>query len=426
MNDIVLSIKDLNFSYDGSNRNIISEFNLDVNSGSFISILGPNGSGKSTLVNLISKVLKGYTGRIEVFGMDIKKMEPREIAKYVAVVPQFTNPAFDFSVMEMVMMGRYPHISRFGSEGHKDFEVVEKVMEETKVGTLVRKKFNELSGGEKQRVVIAQALVQDSPIILLDEPTSHLDINYQIELMDLFYRLNLNGKKTILGVFHDINLAASFTRSILFLKNGRLYASGAVNETITRENIKNVFGSDVYVGKNPITGKIYVSPIFFGHDEAPAAEDIKATGIATKIHVIGGGGEAAPLLKMLYGSGYNVTCGVVNNFDNDLDTAQSLGIVYVSEAPFSPISLYSQNKNMDLIRKSDVVILPPVAFGHGNFSNLISVKEAIEMGKKVIVIDKGKIEDRDYTDGKATKLYGRIMQMGVTTVNDISKISNFL
>ena len=421
--DNILKVENLNFAYDG--KPVLNNLSFTVSKGSFISILGPNGSGKSTLINLLSKVLKGYTGRIEVFGKDIKNLNPRSIAELVSVVPQYSNPGFDFTVEEMVLMGRFPYISRFGRENHSDYLVAGSVMEKTGITALAGKKFNQLSGGEKQRVVIAQTLVQDTPIVLLDEPTSHLDINFQIEMMELFNELNRTEGKTVIGVFHDINLASNYSRTAIFLRQGKIYASGEIASVITRENIRNVFKSDVYVGKNPITGKLYVSPTFAADAHEPD-DGRKEKNINIKIHVIGGGGAASPILNMLYNKGYMLTCGVVNNFDTDLDTASMLGISYISEAPFSPISLYSANKNLEFIRASDIVILPAIAFGHGNFSNLVSVKEAINMGKKVIVVTGESIAKRDYTEGKSQKLYEKILEKGVVCIDNIQKITELL
>jgi len=418
MSEKILEVKNLSFSYDGPE--VLSDLDFKVCKGAFISILGPNGSGKSTLINLISKVLKGYKGSIKVFGKDIEKMGSRDIAKFVAVVPQYSNPGFNFTVEEMVLMGRFPYISRFGSESKGDFEAAEKVMEKTKILELAKKKFNELSGGEKQRVIIAQALSQNTPLILLDEPTSHLDINFQIEIMNLFGELNEEQEKTIVGVFHDINLAANYSREIILLKQGRIWLQGGIGSTITRENIKSVFNSDVYVGKNPVTGKLYVSPTF-----APGFEK-RADYSHIRIHVIGGGGAASPVMNMLGSRGYIVSCGVVNNFDTDIDTAEMLGVPYVSEAPFSPISQYSQHKNIEFIKASDVVVLPEIAFGHGNFSNLVSVKEALELGKKVIVVDGGNLKQRDYTGGKAEKLYKKILEKGAVVVQNIQQVLEVL
>ena len=414
----ILSIKNLAFSYDGTP--VLEGIDLAVEEGSFISVLGPNGSGKSTLINIISKVLKGHRGSVEIAGRNIASMNSKDIAKLVAVVPQYSNPGFNFNVEEMVIMGRFPYVSRFGTEKKEDFEIVESVMSKTKILGFAHKKFNELSGGEKQRVVIAQALVQDTPIILLDEPTSHLDINFQIEIMDMFNQLNIKEGKTIIGVFHDINLAANYSRQALFLRHGRVFSFGNVEDSITKENIRDVFHSDVYVGKNPFTAKLYISPTFTpGHGKDHSKKDVR-------VHVIGGGGSASPILNILYNSGYEVSCGVINNFDTDLDTARMLDIPYVAEAPFSPISLYSQNKNIEFIRSSDVVILPGMVFGHGNFSNIVAVREAVDMGKMVVVVGGSNLGQQDYTDGKASRIYNEIIAGGAIVVGDSSDIIGVL
>jgi len=414
----MLSVKNLDFSY--NQNKVLDNISFSVEEGSFISILGPNGSGKSTLVNLISKVLRGYEGKIEVGGRDIKELDSKDIAKMVAVVPQYTNPGFSFTVSEMVMMGRYPYISRFGTEGKEDFDAVSGAMEKTKILPFANRKFTELSGGEKQRVIMAQALAQDSSILLLDEPTSHLDINFQIEFMNLFLSLNKKEKKTIIGIFHDVNLAIQNSKKIMLLKEGRIFNFGSGEDIINRESIKSVFGSDVFVGRNPVTKKLYVSPVFNpGVDRGISSQTANKY---LRVHIIGGGGAASPVMNLLHSSGYTVSCGVINTLDTDLDTAQMLGIPYVTEAPFSPISFGSQNKNIEFIKSSDVIILPAVEFGPGNFSNLVSVKEAISSGKKVIVIDEKNIRERDHTGGKAEKLYRRIIEDGAIVVKSINQV----
>ena len=414
----VLSVKNLDFSY--NQNKVLDNISFSVEEGSFISILGPNGSGKSTLVNLISKVLRGYEGKIEVGGRDIKELNPKDIAKMVAVVPQYTNPGFSFTVAEMVMMGRHPYISRFGMEGKEDFDAVSGAMEKTKILPFANRKFTELSGGEKQRVIMAQALAQDSSILLLDEPTSHLDINFQIEFMNLFLSLNKKENKTIIGIFHDVNLAIQNSKKIMLLKEGRIFNFGSGEDIINRESIKSVFGSDVFIGRNPVTKKLYVSPVFNpGDDQGISSQKANKY---LRVHIIGGGGAASPVMNLLHSSGYTVSCGVINTLDTDIDTAQMLGIPYVAEAPFSPISFISQNKNIEFIKSSDVVILPAVEFGSGNFSNLVSVKEAISSGEKVIVIDEKNIRERDHTGGKAEKLYRRIIEDGAIVVKSINQV----
>jgi len=421
-NNNILSVKNLNFSY--GKKKILDNVSFNVGKEDFISILGPNGAGKSTLVNLISSVLKEYEGGIEVGGRNLKELNSKDIAKMIAVVPQYTNPGFSFTVAEMVMMGRNPYISRFGMERKEDFYAAGKAMEKAKILPFANRKFSELSGGEKQRVIIAQALAQDSSILLLDEPTSHLDINFQIEFMNLFLNLNRKEKKTIIGIFHDINLAIQNSKKIMLLKEGRIFSFGSVEDIINRESIRSVFGSDVFVGRNPITRNLYVSPVF-----NPAADWSIAGSAVNKylrVHVIGGGGAASPVINLLHSSGYRVSCGVINTLDTDLDTVRMLGIPYINEAPFSPISVDSQNKNLRFIEYSDAVILPTVEFGPGNFSNLVSVNKAVGLGKKVIIIDEKSIRKRDHTGGKAEEIYRRIIKDGAIVVKSVNQVLKHL
>ncbi len=418
----ILSVKNLNFSYD--KKKILDDVSFNVEKGDFISILGPNGAGKSTIVNLISSVLKDYEGRIEVGGRNLKGLNSNDVAKMIAVVPQYTEPGFSFTVAELVMMGRNPYISRFGTERKEDFHAADEAMEKTKILTFAKRKFSELSGGEKQRVIIAQALAQNSPILLLDEPTSHLDINFQIEFMNLFLDLNKKEEKTIIGIFQDINLAIQNSQKIMLLKDGRIFGFGSVEDTINRENIRNLFGSDVFIGRNPVTGNLFVSPVF----NTAIERNIMAqtANKYSRIHVIGGGGAASQIISLLHNSGYIISCGVINTLDSDLDTARMFGIPYAAEAPFSPISPDSQNRNLEFIKSSDAVILPAVEFGPGNFSNLISVDKAIGLRKKVIIIDKKNIGKRDHTGGKAEKLYGKIIKGGAIAVESINEVLKHL
>lgn len=419
----ILSVKNLNFSY-GSNR-ILDNISFDIKRGSFISILGPNGAGKSTLVNIISKILDKYEGEVRVAGKDIAILNSKDIAKMIAVVPQSTNPSFSFTVREMVLMGRYPYVSRFERETKKDFAIVREVMEKTRIIQFADRQFNELSGGEKQRVVMAQALAQDSPILLLDEPTSHLDINFQIEFMNLFLKLNREENKTIIGVFHDINLAIQNSSLIMLLKEGAVFGFGKPEEVVSRQNLKSVFHSDVFVGRNPVTRNIYVSPIFdpgYGVLDHQMQENKKTI----KVHIIGGGGAASPVLNLLNHHGYQISCGVVNTFDTDLHTCEMLDIPYIVEAPFSPISPASQEKNIEFIKASDVVILPEIEFGNGNFSNLKAAEEALKLDKKVLIMDGTDIDRRDHTGGNAKVLYKKIIDMGGVQIKGKEKLLQYL
>ena len=205
--------------------------------------------------------MKPKGGVVLLKGKEISKMRENEIAKEISSVPQ--NPAinFDFSVWDIVMMGRYPHLGRLSIEDKKDEEIARRCMKLTRVQHLVNRSIMEVSGGELQRILIARALAQEARILLLDEPTSNLDINYQIEIMDLLRDLTLKKRITVICTMHDLNLAARYCEMLILLSNGRIRAIGRPEEVMTRDNIKGAFGIDVLVEENPITNSIYVIPL---------------------------------------------------------------------------------------------------------------------------------------------------------------------
>ena len=188
-------------------------------------------------------------------------MREKEIAKRISSVPQNPTVNFDFSVWDIVMMGRYPHLGRLSIEDERDEEIVSRCMKLTNVQHLANRSITEVSGGELQRILIARALAQEAKILLLDEPTSNLDINYQIEIMDLLRDLALKKGITVICTMHDLNLAARYCEILILLSNGRIRAIGRPEEVITRDSIKETFGIDVLVEENPITNSIYVIPL---------------------------------------------------------------------------------------------------------------------------------------------------------------------
>ena len=253
----MIEINDLNFSYE---EEVLSNININIEKGKFYSILGPNGSGKTTLLRLISKALDINNSVIFLEKEDINQINTKALSKKMAVVPQSTEIEFDFSVQDIVMMGRTPHIKRFSSEGVNDIKISNQAMKSTNTWNLRKKKINELSGGERQRVIVARAIAQDTDIILLDEPVSHLDIHHQIEIMNQIRQLNQNNNITIITVLHDLNLAAAYSDYIILMHNGKVHSCGSPTKILNEETIKNVYDLDVYVTKNPKTGNIFIMP----------------------------------------------------------------------------------------------------------------------------------------------------------------------
>ena len=335
----------------------------------------------------------------------------------MAVVPQDSAIAFSFSVFQVVLMGRTPHLRRLQSESEKDIAIAKRAMEFTGTWQLADRMVNELSGGERQRVIIARALTQEPQVLLLDEPTSHLDISNQLEIMDLLKQLCAEKKLLIVGVFHDFNLAARYCDSVILLKKGKIVAAGKTSETLTSENIKEVFGIDVIVNKHPVTNLPYVIPI-----SKPKEQQQKNL----SVHVVCGAGTGSTLMKILTDAGYNVSAGVLNVLDTDFQTAHYLKIPVTTELPFSAIADKAQEANLAMMSKASLVVLTSVPFGHGNLVNLEAVKEALKRGIPTYVIDEVPIELRDFTQGKAKALLAELKQMKAVFVKDQTELLHLL
>lgn len=254
-----IKINNLNWSF--GETEILKSICTNIKNNKFTCILGPNGSGKSTLLKNIVKVLEPKNKCIYIYGKDVTKLKYKDLAKEIAVVPQNTMISFDFTVMDIVLMGRSPYLSRFEVESEEDFQIVKKAMEITSTWSLKDRSIHKISGGERQRVVIARALAQQSQILVLDEPISHLDIHHQIEVLNISKKLCSEKTITVLAVLHDLNLAIEFSEYLILLKQGKIISQGLTDQVITKENIKNVYNIDVHMMKNPITGKPHVIPI---------------------------------------------------------------------------------------------------------------------------------------------------------------------
>ncbi|RLF16317.1 MAG: heme ABC transporter ATP-binding protein, partial [Thermoprotei archaeon] len=255
----VIKVCGVEFAYDAVKA--LDGVSLAVDEGEFLGLLGPNGSGKTTLLRCLTGILKPKVGAVLLDGREVLSMKAAEVAKKMAVVPQDTTTTFDFTVLDVVLMGRHPHLGRLGRETEKDLEAVQRAMKLTGVWHLADRSINELSGGEKQRVFIARALAQEPKVLLLDEPTTHLDLNHQLEIMDLLEKLRAEQELTIIAVLHDLNLAARYCSQLVLMSHGRIRAMGPVEEVLREDIIREVYGVEVEVRKHPITGSLYVVPL---------------------------------------------------------------------------------------------------------------------------------------------------------------------
>lgn len=412
---VVLKVHDIECSY-GSAR-VLNGLTFSIERGSFTGVIGPNGSGKSTLLRCISRVLKPARGSVFLEGNNLYNLSFLEAARKMAVVPQDTAVNFPFTVEEVVMMGRSPHLGRFQLEGKRDFEVTSRVMELTNISYLADRLITAISGGERQKVIIAKALAQEPEVILLDEPTSHLDINHQVEILNLLQRLNREEGLTIISIFHDLNVAAQYCDRLILMQKGRIFAVGIPEKVLTADNIKSVYGADVLVRKHPVTGRPTVMPLV--RIRQGSAEK-------GRVHVICGGGAGAAMLELLVNHGYFVTAGVLNAGDIDWETAKFLEIELAEEAPFCLISESSHEKNLELIKSADACIMVSIPFGRGNLKNLEALSLAREWGKPVLVVEEQDIEERDFTGGQAVRIYNGLKEKGAVVLRDKNEVFDVL
>lgn len=257
----LLEVKNLKFGY--GKELILDGISFNVKKGEFLSIIGPNGSGKSTLLKTLNNLYPSKLGAISLDGEDINKLKKRDLAKKMALVLQYNTIEYEFTVEDIVLMGRHPHKGRFERENEEDYKIIEESLEMTNTLDLRDRVVTEISGGERQRVMIAKALAQRPSIILLDEPTSHLDINHQIEILKLLKKMNKENGTTIILVIHDINLGIRYSDRVIMLNEGKIVEIGDAEKVITKKNIRLAYDINVAIEKNQHTDSLYITPLEF-------------------------------------------------------------------------------------------------------------------------------------------------------------------
>ena len=405
----MLEAHELTVGYNG--EPVLRNVNLTAARGQFIGLVGPNGSGKSTLVRALSRVLRPISGRALLDAVDVYEMSARELARRLAVVAQDYTVAFDFAVRDVVLMGRAPHLSRFGVERPQDYKIAEEAMGLTHTLVFADRPITSLSGGERQRCMIARALAQQPSVLLLDEPTAHLDINHQIEILDLARRLTTERGLATIVVLHDLNLASQYCDQLVLVSQGKVVAEGRPHEVVTEARIRVAYGTDVHVRRHPTTGRPYVTLVSRLPVQAPPTRH-------TTIHLICGAGTGAGLMRRLGEMGFAVSVGVVNVADSDQIEAEALDLRRVEEAPFSPITEETHRLNLEMAREADIVLVTGIPVGDGNLRNLEAAVKARGFGRRVLLIDDPPIPGRDFTDGQATALQRQVLNAGAELCRD--------
>ena len=399
--NIAAEAKDITVGY--GEHTVLKSVSLAIEQGGFLGILGPNGCGKTTFLRSLSKVLKPEDGVVYIDGKTVSSYDAKTFAKTVGCVSQETETGFEFSVRDIVLMGRHPHIGRLAPLTAGDYAIADEAMRFTNTLQFKDRLVTELSGGERQRVLIAKTLAQQPKILLLDEPTNHLDVCHQIEILQLIR--SLTPKITVIGVLHDLNLASYFCDRIVLMEKGQILSVGTPAEVLTPERVYDVFSVRMIVSPHPVTGKPYLIPEY-GIPQTPGSRHI---------HVISGGGSGAELFYSLSLHGFTVTAGVLSANDSDAQAASVLGIETILEPPFAAVSEASAARLKELVSKADAVVVTAMPVGHGNLSNLTALA-----GCKVPVYVLG--EFADYTGGRAKEARQKILDEGGICTADVMSL----
>ncbi|WP_330166341.1 ATP-binding cassette domain-containing protein [Halobacterium sp. KA-6] len=358
---MTLDVRDVDVELGGTQ--ILDAVSAAVGDGRLVGVVGPNGAGKSTLLRAMNGVVEPVAGTVLVDDEAVHELPSKAASRRIASVPQDTSLGFEFTVRETVEMGRHAHVPRFGSD--PDPEAVERAMERAEVAQFADREVTSLSGGEKQRVLLARALAQQAPVLLLDEPTASLDVNHQVRTLELVRGLADDADRAVVAAIHDLDLAARYCDELVLVADGRVLDSGRPEDVLTPDQVRQAFDARVAVGTDPATGDPTVTPL-------PDAEG----DLAERVHVLGGGDAATPVLRELADAGATVTVGPVSEGSLDHETATRFGFEAVTVPPFSTPDDAAVSRARDLVGAADVVVVAGDAVSWGANGTLRDATDA--------------------------------------------------
>lgn len=377
---------------------VLRGVDIAVSPGEVVGLVGPNGSGKTTVVRVASRALAPDSGSVKVAGLDPYSSSAREAAKRLAVVPQEVQIAFPFTVLDTVLMGRNPHRSAWGGGDSEDWARVREAMVIAQVQHLADRELSALSGGERRRVILAQALAQDAPVLLLDEPTTHLDLRHVLDLLGIV-RGSAERGRAVLAVLHDLNVAAETCDRLVVLDRGSVVAEGAPEKVLTSGLLREVYDVEGEVVADARTGRP-------GIRVAPAARPSAPLG--RRAHVFPGAGRAAPVLRALAAEGWEVTVGVLHAGDTDEEVAGRLNLERITVPAFATIDAEARSAAQSLATSADLIVVVDAPIGPGNLGNLEAALAAAGTGVPAVLVEETPIEGRDFTGGAAAAAWGEL------------------
>ena len=318
--DPLLSASDVAVSF--GDLDVVSGVDLRVEPGSLVGLVGPNGAGKTTVLRAVTGAIEPDAGTVRLGGDPAASLSAREVGRRVASVPQTTNLAFDFRVRHVVEMGRTPHLGRFDAHGIEDDAAVDAAMAAADVERFADRSITEVSGGERQRVLLARALAQAAPLLLLDEPTASLDVNHAVETLELVREFVDGGSRGAIAAIHDLDAAARYCDEVVVIANGGVRAAGPPEDVLSASTVGAAFDAEAFVGRDPATGTPAVTA--FPHSDVEPR----------RVHVIGAGRPAARVVARLAAAGHEPSVGVVAEGDAVAGAAADAGATAVTVPPF--------------------------------------------------------------------------------------------
>ncbi|MDR1702460.1 MAG: ABC transporter ATP-binding protein [Sporomusaceae bacterium] len=379
-------------------KTILKKINFLANTGEFIGIIGPNGAGKSTLLRSVRGILKPAGGEVKVFDTSIKELTDKKIARSIAYMQQNINLDFGFTALETVLAGRYCYLNWWENEREEDYKIAREYLSFMGVNFLAEKSVKEVSGGERQRIFLAKALAQETPLVFLDEPTSNLDLNYQEEIFR-YCRLicqHVHEKKLVMMVAHDVRMAAKFCSRLILLAQGEIIADGVPEKVVTAENLKKAYGFNSLVFKDPVSGNLDFY-IYQNKDQ------VWSKG---QVYILGAGSASSDWIRLLFEKGFQLSGSIFCHGEIDAATAQIFNVnahFVTSYTEISePILQTAQKKQAE----TDWTLLPEITY---HPQNLYLLNLALA-AKTVIIIENTPIQTRDFTNGAATALYETLLK----------------
>jgi iron complex transport system ATP-binding protein len=415
---IALELAGVRASY--GTRVALHDVGIRIRAGEFVALAGPNGSGKTTVLRIALGLGPPAEGEVRLFGERVESLPIAERARRAAWVPQSEDPRDDVRLIDYVLYGRYAHHTALEGLGRTDRQIAERVLQEVGLAGRAHDGIRSISGGERQRAILARALAQEAPLLLLDEPTTHLDVAHQLDLLDRVRRRTREAGTTVVAALHDLNLAARYADRIVVLSRGRVVADGPPSSVLSEELLLRVWGVVADLRPDPRTGRPYLIP-----RRLAGAPDPVTPGGPGPVHVIGGGGTAAPILRDLVDAGFRVTTGVVNLLDTDAEAAESLGVPAALEAPFAPIGAEARSHLHALLTAARAIVITPVPFGPSNLANLEEVR-SLAPPRPILLVRGGTPRERDFTGGRATRILEELRAAGAVELDGSEALTDAL